>query len=80
MEEYWYILLASTIYQYKGLCNNYQEGAKMSITKRNMTYYPPLNEGKLTLTPSKSPKNYKPTPLPPPPPTPTTTYQYSKYT
>ena len=60
----------------KGLFNNYQEwGRKMSLTKKNITQYPPLNKGKLALTPPLNlPK------IMTSPPFNTTTYKYSKYT
>ena len=38
----------------------------MSLVRRNITQYPPLNKRKLALTPSKSPKNYDEPPPPPP--------------
>jgi len=41
----------------------------MSLARRNITQYPPLNKGKLALTPFKSPKNYDEPPHPKPPPT-----------
>ena len=47
-------------------------GAKMSLARRNIAQYPPLNKRKLALTPLQISQKLWRTPPPPPPPTPPT--------
>ena len=57
--------------EYKGLCNNYQEGGgaeKLELSSKNLDSTPPPKQKKLVLTPLCYVKNNvaPPTPLPPP--------------